>query len=74
MKRPAHTASLDAPYEPAGGMPDRVRILLLDLPFGGSIDTHPDVAPRLAEGWRVRRARPRLVEGQGRRHLVVLAR
>ena len=46
------------------------------LPFrnGEALLHHPDLTALFADGWTVRSATPRLVEGQGTQLLVVLSR
>lgn len=55
--------------------PDPLRqpkLMLIDLPHGTSIDAHPEVAPLLREGWRVKSVDPRIGRRGEARHLAVL--
>lgn len=74
MNRTDPPAALKSPYPSAAARAPRVHILLIDLPYGSAVQEHAEVAPMMHQGWQIRRARPRIVEGQGRRHLVVLHR
>jgi hypothetical protein len=48
-------------------------LLLVDLQ-SADVRRHPDVAPLLRNGWRVKSAVPRVVESEGAKLLVVLVR
>lgn len=50
------------------------RVLLADFRCGEAVEQHPDVLPLLNEGWAIKSAVPRLVEGEGVKLLVVLHR
>ena len=52
---------------------DDARLLLVDFRNGEAVRDHPEIAPLLDEGWRIKSAVPRLVEAKGTRLLVVLA-
>ena len=50
------------------------KLVLLPFRNGEALLHHPDLAELFRDGWSVRSATPRLVEGQGTRLLVVLSR
>lgn len=51
----------------------KTKLLLVDFRNGEAVHQHPDVAPYLKQGWLIRSAVPRIVEGKGTRLLVVLS-
>lgn len=50
------------------------RVMLVDFRSGEAVNLHPDLCPLLQQGWTVKSAVPRLVEGEGLKLLVVLNR
>ncbi len=50
------------------------KILLVQFRNGEAVDKHPELAELLDEGWTIRSAVPRIVESEGTKLLVVLAR
>jgi hypothetical protein len=50
------------------------KLLLVSAPTRQKVSLHPEIASRLATGWRVRRATRRIVENDGAKWLVVLER
>ena len=48
------------------------KLLLVDFRSGEAVRKHPEVAPLLSQGWRIKSAVPRLVEAKGTKLLVVL--
>ena len=48
------------------------KLLLVEFRSGEAVRMHPEIAPLLTEGWRIKSAVPRLVEAKGTRLLVVL--
>ena len=63
------TPTLVAPPLPGIG----AKLLLVEFRSGEAVDLHPEVAPLLRQGWRLRSAVPRIVEGEGLKLLVTLA-
>lgn len=51
-----------------------VNVLLVDAPSEQAVRQRPEIAPRLANGWKIRSASPRVVETDGAMWLVVLER
>ena len=51
-----------------------VKLLLVNAPNEQTVKQHPEIAPRLATGWKIRSATPRIVENDGPKWLVVLER
>lgn len=66
----------DAPARSASSSAEHatVKILLVDAPSEQTVSQHPEIAARLANGWTIRRADPRVVETDGAKWLVVLER
>lgn len=63
--------SLRAPaLQPLAGA--ETKLLLLPFRSGEAVQQHPELAPLLAQGWRLKSAVPRIVEGDGLRLFVVL--
>ena len=50
------------------------KILLVAFRNGEAVSKHPELAHLLADGWTVRSAVPRIVESEGTKLLVVLAK
>jgi len=50
------------------------KILLVPFRNGEAVSKHPELASLLEEGWTIRSAVPRIVETEGTRLLVVLAK
>ena len=48
------------------------KLLLVEFRSGEAVGLHPEVTPLLSQGWRVRSAVPRIVEGEGLKLLVSL--
>src|SRR5690606_12225473 len=48
------------------------KLLLVDFRSGEAVRNHPEIAPLLRQGWRIKSAVPRLVEAKGTKLLVVL--
>ena len=61
-------SSLPAVAHPEAG----AKLLLVEFRSGEAVGLHPEVTPLLREGWRVRSAVPRIVEGEGLKLLVSL--
>lgn len=61
--RPRPSAGTDQPH---------LKIMLVDFRDGEPVDRHPELAEFIGEGWRVRSAVPRLVEGKQTKLFVVL--
>ena len=60
-----------APVDPAHLLP--AKILLVAYRPGEAVEQHPELAAYLQDGWLLKSATPRIVEGKGARLLVVLA-
>lgn len=59
----------------AASLPDAkagAKLLLVEFRSGEAVVLHPEVMPLLRQGWRVRSAVPRIVEGEGLKLLVTL--
>ena len=75
---------LRAPIPPRADIPHQTttfglgaassRVLLAEFRCGEAVEHHPEVSPLLQEGWAIKSAVPRLVEGEGVKLLVVLHR
>ena len=50
------------------------KILLVQFRNGEAVDKHPELTSLLDDGWSIRSAVPRIVEAEGTKLLVVLAR
>ncbi|MEX0600571.1 MAG: hypothetical protein WD205_08010 [Rhodothermales bacterium] len=50
------------------------KIVLVQFRSGEAVSEHPELVEFLADGWTVRSAVPRMVEAEGTKLLVVLAR
>lgn len=50
------------------------KILLVDFRNGEAVSKHPELQNFIADGWSIRSAVPRLVEAEGTKLLVVMAR
>lgn len=51
-----------------------MKLLLVSAPTKQKVPLHPEIAPQLALGWKVRSATRRVVENDGAKWLVVLER
>lgn len=60
------SAPLDRATEPGA------KLLLVEFRSGEAVVLHPEVMPLLQQGWRIRSAVPRIVEGEGLKLLVTL--
>lgn len=64
-----------AAYTPPSLLPEsRLKLVLVPFRHGERVEAHPDLAPLLRQGWRVKSVAPRVVEGEGLKFLVVLHR
>lgn len=58
--------------------PARVRLLRIavhqDMSQDAAVRYHPEVAPLLRKGWKIKSRMPRLVEGEGLQLFIVLTR
>ena len=68
---PIPPAVLSPGTRPTGAL---TKILLVQFRKDRPIGEHPELQNLIADGWRVRSASPRLVESEGPKLLVVLAK
>ena len=68
---PISPAVIPPGTRPTGAL---TKILLIQFRNDTPIGEHPELQDLIAEGWRVRSASPRLVEAEGPKLLVVLAK
>lgn len=73
---PSRSFAVATPASLAGGTSSTARgdarLLLVDFRSGEAVRMHPEIAPLLNQGWRIKSAVPRLVEAKGTKLLVVM--
>ena len=72
---PTHVDAEATPTLSTSSLPDvsaGVKLLLVEFRSGEAVLLHPEVAPLIQQGWRLRSAVPRIVEGEGLKLLVTL--
>lgn len=75
----SRTAKIDAPVPAFGKLtsaPSKAltKILLVEFRNGEAVTQHPELSTLLSDGWSVRSAVPRIVESEGTKLLVVMAK
>lgn len=70
----AEGRSLDIAVDAGMPVSPSSRVLVVEFRSGEAVQQHPELVPLIEDGWNVRSAVPRLVDGEGIRLLVVLDR